>query len=48
MPVVKKGEKWAIGNGKAVYDTKEKAERAYRGYLVAKKKKKTRDITSKD
>ena len=36
MPVVKKGKKWAIGKGKAIYDTKSDAERAYRGYLAKK------------
>ena len=40
MPVVKKGNKWAIGSGKAIYDTKAKAQKAYRGYLAAKHGKK--------
>lgn len=37
MPVLKcPNGKWRIGNGKCIYDTKEAAERAYRGYLGAK------------
>lgn len=40
MPVKKKGKKWAIGSGKAMYDSKAKAERAYRGYLYSKHGKK--------
>jgi len=36
MPVVKRGNKWAIGSGKAMYKTKAAAERAYRGYLASK------------
>jgi hypothetical protein len=30
------GSKYAIGSGKAIYDSKEKAEAAYRGYLYHK------------
>lgn len=42
MPVKKdkKTGKWKIGDGKAIYDTKEKAERAYKGYLAEKHGKK--------
>lgn len=36
MPVSKSGNKWRIGKGPAIYDTKAKAEKAYRGYLGAK------------
>lgn len=38
MPVLydKQSGKYRIGSGKAIYDSKEKAERAYRGYLGAK------------
>ncbi len=28
--------KWRIGEGECIYDTKEKAESAYRGYLFKK------------
>ena len=40
MPVKKKGKKWAIGNGPAIYETKEAAERAWRGYRGKKYGKK--------
>jgi hypothetical protein len=42
MPVIRKGSKFAIGSGKAIYDSKAEAERAFRGYLASKfgKKKK--------
>ena len=40
MPVVKKGNKWAIGSGKAIYGTKAAADRAYRAYLAKKNTKK--------
>ena len=36
MPVVKKGSKYAIGTGKAIYKTKAAAERAYKGYMAHK------------
>lgn len=36
MPVRKVGDKWAIGSGRPIYDTKAKANRAYRGYLANK------------
>lgn len=36
MPVVKKGKKWAIGSGKAIYKTKKSAEKAYAGYRASK------------
>ena len=39
MPVVKKGNKWAIGSGKAIYKTKASAERAYAGYRASKHSK---------
>ncbi len=31
--------KWRIGSGPAMYDTKAAAERAYKGYLAKKGKK---------
>ena len=40
MPVKKKGKKWAIGSGRAIYKTKAAAERAYRGYLASKHSRK--------
>lgn len=41
MPVTKAPNgKWRIGSGKGMYDTKEKAEKAYRGYLAEKGKEK--------
>lgn len=30
------GGKWRIGNGKCIYDSKAKAERAFKGYLGSK------------
>lgn len=39
MPVRKKGKKWAIGSGPAIYKSKRSAEKAYRGYLFSKYKK---------
>lgn len=37
MPVKPCGDKmWKIGHGKCEYDSKAKAERAYRGYLYQK------------
>ncbi len=36
IPVRRVGNKWAIGSGKAIYDSKEKAERSYRAYLAKK------------
>jgi hypothetical protein len=36
MPVHKVGDKWAIGKGKAMYHSKEKADRAYKAYLAQK------------
>jgi hypothetical protein len=36
MPIRKVGNKYAVGSGKAMYDSKEKAERAYKGYLYHK------------
>ena len=39
MPVNKcPNGKWRIGDGKCMYPDKATAERAYRGYLVAKHK----------
>jgi hypothetical protein len=38
MPVKKVGNKWQIGSGKARYDSRESAERAYRAYLARKHK----------
>ena len=40
MPVRKSGNKWKIGSGKALYDSKAEAERAYQGYLYSKYGKK--------
>ena len=38
MPVHKcPNGKYRIGSGKCIYDSKEKAERAYKGYLAADK-----------
>ena len=37
MPVIScGGGKWRIGKGKCMYDSKAKAESAYRGYLYSK------------
>jgi hypothetical protein len=37
MPIKKHPNgKWGIGTGKGIYDSKEKAERAYKGYLGKK------------
>jgi hypothetical protein len=37
VPVISCGNgKYRIGTGKCMYDSKEKAERAYKGYLVQK------------
>jgi hypothetical protein len=37
MPVTKAANgKWRIGKGKAMYPTKAKAEKAYKGYLASK------------
>jgi len=45
MPVHKcPNGKYRIGNGKCMYDSKEKAERAYKGYLVHKYMKEVKDI----
>lgn len=40
MPVVKRGDKWAIGSGKAMYKSKASADRAYKAYLAKKHDKK--------
>ena len=40
MPVQKcSNGKWRIGEGDCIYQTKEKAEKAYRGYLMKKQLK---------
>lgn len=40
MPVTKAPNgKWRIGSGKAVYNTKAAADKAYRAYLAKRKKK---------
>ena len=40
MPVTKGSNgKWKIGKGKAMYKSKEDAERAYKAYLAKKNKK---------
>ena len=37
MPVTKcSNGKWKIGSGDCIYDSKEKAEQAYKGYLASK------------
>ena len=36
MPVTKQGNKYKIGKGKAIYKTKESAERAYKAYRAKK------------
>ena len=37
MPVKQcPNNKYRIGEGKCIYDTKEKAERAYQGYIASK------------
>lgn len=37
MPVSKcPNGKWKIGSGKCMYDSKEKAEKAYKGYMAHK------------
>jgi len=39
MPVRKcSNKKWRIGNGKCIYPTKAKAEKAYAGYRAKKQK----------
>lgn len=41
MPVTRASNgKWKIGGGKAMYKSKEAAERAYQAYLAKKGKKK--------
>lgn len=40
MPVRKVGSKYAIGSGKPIYDSKAKADRAYKAYLAKKYSKK--------
>ena len=39
MPVRKKGGKYAIGSGKAVYKTRKSAAKAYRAYKAKKGKR---------
>jgi len=41
MPVTrdKQSGKWRIGSGKAMYKSKESANKAYRGYMASKRKK---------
>jgi len=36
MPVIKVGNKYKIGKGKAIYKTKKSAEKAYKAYLAKK------------
>lgn len=36
MPVVKRGKKYGIGSGPAIYKTKAAAERAYKGYRASR------------
>jgi len=36
MPVIKVGNKYKIGKGKAIYKTRKLAERAYRAYRAKK------------
>lgn len=40
MPVRKCGDKYRIGSGKCMYETKASAERAYKAYLAKKHSKK--------
>lgn len=40
MPVRKSGSKYAIGSGKARFETKAKAAKAYKAYLAETKGKK--------
>lgn len=40
MPVKKKGKKWAIGNGPAIYPTKAKAEKAMKAMYAKRGGKK--------
>ena len=42
MPVTKDKQsgKWRIGSGKAMYKTKESANKAYRGYMAKQSKRK--------
>ena len=39
MPVRKKGNKWSIGSGAAIYKTEASAKRALRGYYANRKGK---------
>lgn len=39
MPIRKKGNKFAIGSGRAIYKSKAAADKAYKGYLASKKGK---------
>lgn len=36
MPVIKKGGKWAIGSGRAMYKSRAAADRAYKAYRAKK------------
>lgn len=42
MPVRKRGNKYAIGDGPAVYTSREKAQRAMRAYKAKSRKGKTK------
>lgn len=48
MPVHKcPNGKWRIGSGKCQYDSKEKAERAYRAYLAQKHSDKSNEVLTR-
>ncbi len=47
MPVIKcSNGKYRIGSGACIYDSKEKAESAYRGYLASKNENMKYEISS--
>jgi len=40
MPVIRcKGGKYRIGSGKCIYRSKRSAQRAYRGYMASKRRR---------
>lgn len=48
MPVIKcSNNKWRIGSGKCMYDTKQKATKAYQAYLAKKHSKTIKKKRSK-
>lgn len=47
MPVSKcSNGKWKIGSGNCIYSSKEKAEKAYKGYLASKREELKYEISS--